>query len=673
MSSKLRIPVAPDLSNEQRQGDPFGGFIKRSTDKLLAENNPDPVLDDLGQLDLYVHHLLHPYIGRGKWASISSSSGHLESLEYAFQTVRSCLKQVVRSAWIDQHMKKKDADVLQLMKSVAKGRLELEDVLKAEPSQPTDATGLLHLVAKLSYRTAADIILEDLHQPYIGDGVELLLSHIKWARKERESDPTYSRVVPFLQSSGSGKTRTVLELCKRQIGVYTCVRQPEKRDSNELHISAPAGDASVLGMLVPKPYSDMNPGKVIHELATWLKAMAQTLYDLCLELIEKAANEGTQDTFNLPREVDKRLNNFERSEESGISTREAFFAAIEQLTLKYREPDVSNHAWSTIPRSDAQDTPSRWSADSMVIWAQFMQGSFDRLDAVLAGWQADPRIEWQGLGSWIGEAAELSEAKHTSDGFMFLAIDHASSLGHRRLELLKQLLGCLEAKNFWVLLLDTDLALGSLADREQDRKCLGGVGTPIDAYVSTPYHVFIASQTHSDYDLVWNGTKHIDYRQLTSYMRMMGRPLWNCSHLNLTVDKFDSFVADRNLTRIYAKLTGLVLPRNTVTQRRNLAVAHKEEPMLGALAQRVRLDRGGYGNWLRCWLPIKPNLSALVSDPKGSRQSDFIDNQVSSHLRTVESVSWNFVTSVPSEPLIRYVSVQQPDLISSTHLERCTV
>lgn len=125
-----------------------------------------------------------------------------------------------------------------------------------------------------------DSIARDFSRPYMGGGADTLDKWVLYYKEQVDNSETsarhfYANVIPILQSSGSGKTRTVMELSRRRLGMLVCVRpKVALRDGIPLSTSIPPRDDIVADHLLAPTEGFFHSTRII---ATWLIALAREL------------------------------------------------------------------------------------------------------------------------------------------------------------------------------------------------------------------------------------------------------------------------------------------------------------------------------------------------------------------------------------------------------------
>jgi hypothetical protein len=80
---------------------------------------------------------------------------------------------------------------------------------------------------------------KDFSKQFLGQGVHYLHRHILGVRKAFDYHTHYAPIIPIIQSSGTGKSKTAVQLAQLELGFFTCVRKQSK------NVSEPRGDDQV--------------------------------------------------------------------------------------------------------------------------------------------------------------------------------------------------------------------------------------------------------------------------------------------------------------------------------------------------------------------------------------------------------------------------------------------
>lgn len=112
-------------------------------------------------------------------------------------------------------------------------------------------------------------VASDFQREFSGQGARYLQRHLQLVGATYDADYHYARVVPVIQSSGAGKSKTVVELAKLELGFFVCVRDPP----GEQVVSEPPRDEEVIPWLRTAE-SDGEGKSKYKTLAIWLESLA---------------------------------------------------------------------------------------------------------------------------------------------------------------------------------------------------------------------------------------------------------------------------------------------------------------------------------------------------------------------------------------------------------------
>jgi len=135
-----------------------------------------------------------------------------------------------------------------------------------------------------------DKTVHDFQRVYRGDGMLHLRDHLIRLGKNYQPTRHYARVVPIIQSSGSGKSKTAVELAQVELGVLICLRTSPR----ELKaVSQPPRDKWVVDWLLPSERgpksspsesSDTSDASDSLKIKIWLNAFASEIVSFYREL-----------------------------------------------------------------------------------------------------------------------------------------------------------------------------------------------------------------------------------------------------------------------------------------------------------------------------------------------------------------------------------------------------
>jgi hypothetical protein len=355
-------------------------------------------------------------------------------------------------------------------------------------------------------------VLEDFRRQYVGSGSHMLRDHVHSIAATYHETKAYARVLPILQSSGSGKTRCTVELGKLELGLLVCIRGARFADGQGA-VSAPPRDESVCEWL----QSDTDNKHPEQRMAAWLAATAYEIRQLCtsyLELDTEIAVPGEKpDRWNvLIAKIAEALAPVDsqgqvRSARSSLLQKIAATSEVilnELVTLIGQAETL--HSSTSVTSNTAQTKIPTLSERTCLIRAQRVAQEFKDLEALFPD---------------------------DSKAFFHLAIDECSQLGenvHRLRRMWSDV--SQKTKRSWILLLDTKFSIsgisGVVAYNSSDR-FLDGYTLP-EPFMLLPLDVELAddSDTRDRYLKVINGQDHIyTHHTVLEFLRKMGRPLLN--------------------------------------------------------------------------------------------------------------------------------------------------
>lgn len=348
---------------------------------------------------------------------------------------------------------------------------------------------------------------------------------------EMNGEELYAPVLVVLQSSGTGKTRTVLQLCTQELGLYTCLRPSD----DPRVVSAPPADRAVTTFLSHKGSSILGPDESIEAatrtMAAWLSAFFEIFADYCEGAVKKSKlNISCQaDWSRFPAIIAEELYD-------GITPG---FHAIRTPTSS-RSSRASNSSDKSVVLEDSRrpgpSTVRERLLSQILARATELKASkaFPTRNTDSAG-HFDPSAETYAF-HMAGALKRLKEIRKGMRGLTFVAFDEALSLGRLRLEALRRLASHLRKLDFWVLLLDTNNKVSELTG-ESARLASTRLDTSSNRYrrLVPPFHIlrtdiFLQSEPiRSKYLQVVGGNRQVSHMECLRFIPKMGRPLWNDS------------------------------------------------------------------------------------------------------------------------------------------------
>ena len=399
----------------------------------------------------------------------------------------------------------------------------------------------------------SSILEEDFRRPYSGQGVYYLNQHI--CRLSRGLDYTihYAPILPIVQSSGTGKSRTAVELARFKPGLFVCVRQQPgfnlvsepKRDqwaadwlTDDDPERAPSPGRDVIEIPATDSLQKITlPTRLIkkHKIAIWLIAVAKEM--------KVYYTKAWKDTygFDLQGSIDATL-------PGSIEMWSQFkVRAAGELA-----PDASNAENPNSPRSLLQR--------AIQYQAQTLQQRY--LTTSPNGSVSDPeqqsaafvQLLLQVKQSWLELEQILPD---NTDDFFHLTIDECGQMGSANLYSLRWFLNFSQPKRSWILLLDTTTRISRLVGKESysasdrtDRRDL----INCEPFTLLPQDIGMIA-CEQEYLDVCDGKKTMATDRILTYLPKMGRPLWQDEWLKFPGGDVSLRFAGLNLQRVVIKLT----------------------------------------------------------------------------------------------------------------------
>jgi hypothetical protein len=397
---------------------------------------------------------------------------------------------------------------------------------------------------------------------YQGKAAELLNKKLL-ELKHVDGKRVYANIVPIIQSSGTGKTRTAIQLCTLQLGLYLNIRG---KTDDIYTTSLPPQDLDAFRALVPDTTS-LSESVHRRTLCCWLVAFAEEFLRFC----EKEAEQLTGS---------KKISKTKWSE---------FITHINQVLYTDLVPGFRLDTARGTSRSRTQSSESNSSLHPRTQLIKTIR---------------DKQLEKLKPSSGIAESLDLVQAKHLVHAsflelqkflpkrkwYCFLVIDEAISMGKERLRILRQLLSETEHfASFRVLILDTNNKVAELTgfprigDPPASGRLTRGLAKLAQPFVNLPHDVFLMDGSHN-YDAYCQRligakeTTHLDWMKM---LRLMGRPLWNDGYYH------SGQTEEPDCLTILDKLIGWL-------NRRKGIVALPREVVMAMASQRLPLNIVGF-------------------------------------------------------------------------------
>jgi hypothetical protein len=500
------------------------------------------------------------------------------------------------------------------------------------------------LASSRSLSPPEDIVRQDFGRQFIGTGADDLRAHINLQRQNTENNKSfYSNVVPVLQSSGAGKTRTVVQLSQKELGLLICVRsQPS---NPETVVSEPPRDQETARWL--QGQSGKSGGSSIFEqnrtLAVWLIAMAEVIGTFYRDQWTQSIKRNHGETWPLFVE---RVGQLLAPSTAIISS-----AWTSAQSMEVDGQSIASRAdlLSAINRR-AQEMTAQFPVEAY----QAKQGSRTANDGqeesrCVHFFEESLKVAFSAVSSFV--------ATHGGDeAFFHFAIDECGQLG-RRLSRFRRIWQVLPS-NCWMLWMDTNtdipLTYGSITGASSARLASQEL-TLMRPFVALPQDIELMHNFVEFREIVL-GNRKVTFASTLNWLPRMGRPLLSDSHVMQSAEVVESNSVIV-LTNLAKKICLTLQPFEDC--RATIALIAQRFPItlvgLSGTIWLVMLDVQGYAN-----IPDHSgNLDAQLKGPiPGQIEAcqAFAEKLVESHMRRLVSVSETgdvIRTSGPSEPLLR--------------------
>ncbi|PWN53003.1 hypothetical protein IE53DRAFT_384525 [Violaceomyces palustris] len=497
-------------------------------------------------------------------------------------------------------------------------------------------------------------------------------------RRVGSHDKFYARVLPIVQSSGTGKTRHTVELSARQAGFLVCVRSHTPRGAGS--VSFPPQDTKVYEYFATliddscwRKYEGLKRTYETHKrVACWFGAYCTVLAHAlrkrmvasrCPVLVQQAdqSQQGSDDDLQglaqSPHGLELKhqhilqacwstvVRHFAESVHSGADFVEGFrFSPPEEglicheSALSHDYIDDSFEKEQVDPESPAKDGQSP--LDPLPcrshLLAKIDRIARDRLEeddrdiaSLYISDQATlPEVARGVAGRFLSphlrELESLLPEDLRRDNFFFLAMDECMTL-ESILPVVRRVWREAHPQHSWILLIDTDPFISPLAGHQAKlasaRMSKEELLRLVHPFINLPFDVAYGEQATDLIDALWAKSK--TFGDLHALATGMGRALWNTGLYKTVQEGFP------NLDNILLKLTGNIDWPDLAHHEDSTEECHRILAMVG---QRLPL---GY-----------VSVDGFIS---------FQHEQVARYLRVVSAIYDSvaaFRSSTPSEPVV---------------------
>jgi hypothetical protein len=369
------------------------------------------------------------------------------------------------------------------------------------------------------------LVDRDFRREFKGDSHRHLHNSIVGLNRlfSREPSSFDTRVLPIVQSSGTGKTRTTLELSTLELGFYTCIRDSPGYST----VSAPKQDTIAYDYLTGRLEDDF---EILKAIASWLAGFFRAYGKLCQREKRKLGDRCTRKelAIHLASLLRKDIVRDFPAGEPGLSS-----GGSSKRIHKHSKRD---RLIIEIKRAAEEflASESEWCCE--LVLRHRDRSSDTRMPSQLGFFAGKLREEFEPLQNLFPNEQDNDEH------YVHLVFDNALGI-KRRLECLRSLLSHMRDTKFWVLLVDTDVKIAKLSD---------GTHSP-PPFVLLPQDLFLRSPDRLPYyhSILW-GARQVTHEKILELIPLMGRPLWN-DDLWLRGDK-ESQLCGRDLRYVFEKL-----------------------------------------------------------------------------------------------------------------------
>ena len=499
---------------------------------------------------------------------------------------------------------------------------------------------------------------EDFSRPYVGSADQILHGVLSAFSKSKAS---YAAVFPILQSSGVGKTRTVVKLTDHAPGILLCIREPE---APNWFSSLPEQDKPIYEFL-KLPYPTTPKALAKKRESRWIEWSKHLRFASLLAATVRLFQERFNETVKTLKISASRSNNSEWSR------------IIERLRSEFTDGIVAGYRSPTsTPHTNPKlDEPSNMSETSN--GASSSRASLIRRIATLAR-------EFEAGSGKVGRIQPPAEVYFNAGEahFRISVMQALEPLVMSIKENLRETSASEPSRYFHVALNEFDgfsdlltpaTRVMSLLTDSPLRLLLIGMNTKL-AHVTRstvvpssfrmttgekrpcqPHLVIshdiqlIQEDTYKHYRAFLQGEKQLTHSEMLDLIRYMGRPLWNGKVYQ--AGQGDSSVAGIGLSHVVRKMG--CKPEADENEILALAMSRLPLHVVGLQGQYFRARK------IRWRLVIDGRLIEMLFAffLSGLENTEsFIQTQITQHLRCITGFASHgdiVYTNVPSEPIMR--------------------
>ncbi|KAH8089366.1 hypothetical protein HD553DRAFT_339577 [Filobasidium floriforme] len=470
---------------------------------------------------------------------------------------------------------------------------------------------------------------EDFSRPYVGSADQILHGVLSAFSANKES---YAAVFPILQSSGVGKTRTVVKLTDHAPGILLCIREPE---APNWFSSLPEQDKPIYEFL-KLPYPTTPKALAKKRESRWIEWSKHLRFASLLAATVRLFRERFNETVKTLKISAAKPNNYEWSRI--VERLRSEFT--DGIVAGYRSPTSTSHTNPKLDESSNMSetskvaSPSRSSLiRSIAMLAQEFEagsGKFGYIEppaeVYFNAGEAHFRISvMRALAPLVASIEENLEATSASEPFRYfhVALDEFDGFSDL-LTPASRVMSLLTDSPLRLLLIGMNTKLAHVTRPTvvpSSFRMTTGEKRPCQPHLVISHDIqLIQEDTYQHYRAFLQGEKQLTHSEMLDLIRYMGRPLWN-GKVYQAGQGDDSSVAGIGLSHVVRKM--------------GCKPEADENEILALAMSRLPLHVVG--------------LQGLENT------ESFIQTQITQHLRCITGFASHgdiVYTNVPSEPIM---------------------
>lgn len=341
-------------------------------------------------------------------------------------------------------------------------------------------------------------------------------------------------VMAVLQSPGTGKSRTVLQLCTQELGLYVSLETKKV-------LSIPPVDNDVNAVLTSRNLLE-DQADALHTVASWLAACLDRFADFCEQKMQADRME------------------IESPEHWSRFVKRVATVLNDEIVPGYRALGrlAGLEASASIELNPDNSMKQRAALVRPALLAETRNHLIRHSDQRVIPWDILPSHLFYYARKLQHIAQRFKRLRKNQPGFAFVALDHAMSLGRIRLKVLRQLMQLLRGHDLWVILIDCDhVMVGKTVEPVYSFRwlCHTEYGVKVlNPFVSMLPDIFVSDNI--EYVSLIGGDTIQTHREWLGYLTRMGQPLWNGEYWRKPVSRSGTQALGISLLPVLEKLLG---------------------------------------------------------------------------------------------------------------------